>query len=122
MFIRLCMYSSFPIFLAFSSPGIHRFRLICRHMAASEMRSITADKWADEVWGMGQSSSEEEDVWTKLYFYFGRDDHWVAERTRDEIIELRGQAKGCRMMVCEEGVPHAFCLSEYLSILRGWVC
>lgn len=86
------------------------------------MKTITTDKWADEVWGMSSSSSSEgeEQVQTKLYFYFGRDDHWVAERTRDEIIELRGKGRSSRMLVCEEGVPHAFCLSEYsfLFILR----
>jgi hypothetical protein len=75
-------------------------------MAADEMRTITSDKWSDDVWGM----SNVKDPVTRLFFYFGRDDHWVAERTRDEIIELRGG--GPTMVVCEEGLPHAFVLSE----------
>ncbi|KAJ5716486.1 hypothetical protein N7493_008397, partial [Penicillium malachiteum] len=85
------------------------------HMAADEMRTITSDKWADDVWGVGHTS---EPV-TRLFFYFGRNDHWVAEKTRDEIITFRGQEGdtgewlGPKMTVCEEGLPHAFCLCEF---------
>lgn len=78
-------------------------------MAADEMQTITSDQWNDDVWGM----STVQDPVSRLFFYFGRNDHWVAERTRDEIIELRGQAPdGPKMVVCEEGLPHAFCLRE----------
>ncbi|RAL02132.1 bifunctional triacylglycerol lipase/ester hydrolase [Aspergillus ibericus CBS 121593] len=83
------------------------------HMAADEMRTITADKWADEVWGI--SSSAEEPL-SRMFFYFGRNDHWVAEQTRDEIMEAKGKGKGeggPTMVVCEDGLPHAFCLREY---------
>jgi hypothetical protein len=61
-----------------------------------------------------------------LFFYFGRNDHWVAEKTRDEIVAVRGWKHGAdegkglgpRMFVCEEGLPHAFCLSKsfYLEV------
>ncbi|KAJ5536164.1 hypothetical protein N7513_009350 [Penicillium frequentans] len=63
------------------------------HMAADEMRTITSDKWTDDVWG---------------------NDHWVAEKTRDEVIALRGREEGLgpKMFVCEEGLPHAFCLKH----------
>ncbi|PYI00802.1 hypothetical protein BO78DRAFT_380348 [Aspergillus sclerotiicarbonarius CBS 121057] len=78
------------------------------HMAADEMRTITTDKWADDVWGI--SSSAEEPL-TRMFFYFGRNDHWVAEQTREEIIEAKGKGDGGpRMVVCEDGLPHAFCL------------
>ena len=83
-------------------------------MASDEMETITADKWTDDVWGISNS----QDPMSRLFFYFGRNDHWVAERTRDEIIELRGQKPpGPKMTVCEEGVPHAFCLSEWFLYL-----
>ena len=84
-------------------------------MAADEMQTITTDKWTDDVWGVGT----EEDSVAKLFFYFGRNDHWIAEKTREEIIALRGREDGLgpRMLVCEEGLPHAFCLSEYFSLL-----
>ncbi|KAJ5947883.1 hypothetical protein N7466_000898 [Penicillium verhagenii] len=80
------------------------------HMAADEMRTITSDKWTDDVWGVG---SEAKAV-ARLFFYFGRNDHWVAEKTRDEVIALRGQENGLgpKMFVCEEGLPHAFCLNH----------
>ncbi|KAF7156053.1 hypothetical protein CNMCM5623_009195 [Aspergillus felis] len=77
------------------------------HMAADEMRTITSDKWGDDVWGVSTAN----EPLTRLSFYFGRNDHWVAERTRDEIIELRGRIEGGpTMSVCELGLPHAFCI------------
>ncbi|CAG8043457.1 unnamed protein product [Penicillium salamii] len=80
------------------------------HMAADEMRTITSDKWGDDVWGAAREPV------AKLFFYFGRNDHWVAEQTRDEIVALRGREGGPTMVVCEEGLPHAFCLSEFLEV------
>ncbi|KAL2813806.1 hypothetical protein BDW59DRAFT_176621 [Aspergillus cavernicola] len=77
------------------------------HMAADEMKTITSDKWSDDVWGVARPSG----ALTRLFFYFGRNDHWVAEQTREEIVALRGRTKtGPRMIVCEDSVPHAFCL------------
>ncbi|KAL2861117.1 bifunctional triacylglycerol lipase/ester hydrolase [Aspergillus lucknowensis] len=81
------------------------------HMAADEMRTITTDKWSDDVWGV----SRVKEPLTRMFFYFGRNDHWVAERTREEIIALKGRKEtkmksGPRMIVCEEALPHAFCL------------
>ncbi|RAL14199.1 bifunctional triacylglycerol lipase/ester hydrolase [Aspergillus homomorphus CBS 101889] len=82
------------------------------HMAASEMYSINSDEWADEVWGISSDAGSSEAL-AKLFFYYGREDHWVAEETREEILALRGKAtegRGPTMVVCEEGSPHAFCL------------
>ncbi|KAL4792373.1 hypothetical protein BDV19DRAFT_254971 [Aspergillus venezuelensis] len=84
------------------------------HMATDEMRVISADKWDDDVWGL--CTPEQRKPPNSMYFYFGRNDHWVAERTREDIISLRGNSKtksggaGPKMVVCEESVPHAFCL------------
>ncbi|KAJ5182580.1 hypothetical protein N7492_000196 [Penicillium capsulatum] len=84
------------------------------HMAADEMRAITSDRWTDDVWGVGQEESV-----AQMYFYFGRNDHWVAETTRNEIIALRGeQGSGPTMFVCEEGLPHAFCLKHNDTMAR----
>lgn len=81
-------------------------------MGADEMRTITSDKWTDDIWGVGHDGEEV----SKLVFYFGKNDHWVADRTRDEIIEVRGKNEnGPKMVVCEDGVSHAFCLSESSS-------
>ncbi|KOS37685.1 hypothetical protein ACN38_g11508 [Penicillium nordicum] len=90
------------------SPGGVRQAL---HMAADEMRTITSDKWSDDVWG---AASAREPI-AKLFFYFGRNDHWVADQTRDEIVAVRGRQggqAGPTMVVCEEGLPHAFCLKH----------
>ncbi|KAE8349145.1 hypothetical protein BDV28DRAFT_160742 [Aspergillus coremiiformis] len=85
------------------------------HMAADEMRTITSDRWSDDVWGM----SAVKDPVTRLFFYFGRNDHWVAERTRDEVIELRGRTDGGpKMIVCEEGLPHAFVLKNSEAVAK----
>ncbi|KAJ5191828.1 Protein of unknown function DUF2305 [Penicillium cinerascens] len=86
------------------------------HMAADEMRSITSDKWADDVWGVAHAR----EPITKMFFYFGVNDHWVAEKTRDDIIAARGEKDGSgpRMFVCEEGLPHAFCLKHSETMAR----
>ncbi|KAJ9195938.1 hypothetical protein DTO166G4_6295 [Paecilomyces variotii] len=79
------------------------------HMAADEMRTITSDKWSDDIWGTSRAGKPP----SRLVFYFGRNDHWVAERTRDEIIESRGGSSskdGPTMIVCEDSIPHAFCI------------
>ncbi|KAJ5992257.1 hypothetical protein N7451_007981 [Penicillium sp. IBT 35674x] len=80
------------------------------HMAADEMRTITSDNWTDDVWGVGCTT----EPITRLFFYFGRNDHWVAEKTREEVVALRGREEGLgpKMLVCEEGLPHAFCLKH----------
>lgn len=80
-------------------------------MAADEMRTITSDKWSDDIWGVATAH----EPLTKMFFYFGREDHWVAEKTRDEIVALR-DGSGPKMFVCEDGLPHAFCLSEFLFL------
>ncbi|OJJ58266.1 hypothetical protein ASPSYDRAFT_153665 [Aspergillus sydowii CBS 593.65] len=84
------------------------------HMGADEMCTITTDKWSDDVWGVStakEGSLPQEQLLTRLFFYFGRNDHWVAEQTREEIIAGRGAVQnGPRMIVCEESLPHAFCL------------
>ncbi|KAL3449808.1 hypothetical protein BJX65DRAFT_305823 [Aspergillus insuetus] len=97
------------------------------HMAADEMRTITSDKWSDDVWGVSSASATKTasnlEPPAQLFFYFGRNDHWVAERTREEIVTSRGSAneeegKGPRMVVCEEAVPHAFCL-RHSELMAG---
>ena len=87
------------------------------YMAADEMREITSDKWDHEIWGIAapDTSSERERKPARLVFYFGRNDHWVAEQTRDDIIKARGSkaaknGDGPKMVVCEENVVHGFCI------------
>jgi Lipid-droplet associated hydrolase len=78
-------------------------------MASDEMRDISTDKWSDDIWGMpcGEVRAP------KLVFYFGRNDHWVAERTREEIVSRRGKYGGPKMVVCEDSLPHAFSIRKF---------
>lgn len=85
------------------------------HMARDEMNEITVDKWDDDVWGSAASSDHAR---TKLYFYFGENDHWVANRTRDDLLATRAYEAGTaehwkpRMESDQNGIPHGFCMSE----------
>lgn len=84
------------------------------HMARDEMNEITADKWDDDVWGSATSLKKER---TKLYFYFGEDDHWVANRTRQDLLATRACPAGSeeywrpQMDIDQDGTPHGFCIS-----------
>ncbi|KAK2749821.1 hypothetical protein FQN57_005235 [Myotisia sp. PD_48] len=102
------------------NPSIIRQAL---HLAEDEMRNIGADKWTDEIWGLrgtSEVSNQQSNRLAKLIFYFGRDDHWVAEQTREEIIRSRKpkttpdglRGHGPMMMVCDDGIMHGFCIGH----------
>ena len=80
------------------------------------MNEITEDRWDEDLWGAAER--KEGSPRPKLVFYFGKDDHWVADHSRDELIAARafqkGQLEGWRpkMLVDDEGIPHSFCISE----------
>lgn len=81
------------------------------------MKTITADAWDDELWGISKAQGSDNDK-TKLYFYFGTDDHWVANETRDELIAARaatgktGDEDKPTMEIDTHGTPHGFCISK----------
>lgn len=83
-------------------------------MARDEMRLITADRWDNEVWGT-EYESEIGEQRPKLFFYFGEDDHWVADHTRDNLIAARGRIREGEewkpvMEIDDLGIPHGFCI------------
>lgn len=104
------------------------------HMAKDELSQLTHDKWSDEFWGTpktleaaGQKSasaatkvdSSTDNSQTQLCFYWGSNDHWIAQNTRDKIIATRARVEGVEgdgrkpiMEIDSHGVGHAFCLSE----------
>ncbi|KAI7184808.1 hypothetical protein KC363_g7506 [Hortaea werneckii] len=121
------------------------------HMARDEMHEITDDKFSDDVWGTSGAEGDEAKVLqskatavvskqaddassgshmrrptTKLYFYWGKNDHWVADKTRDTILAARAQkatnnhtlekAKPV-MEVDQHDIPHGFCLIPEHSTL-----
>ncbi|KAK5681311.1 hypothetical protein LTS10_007073 [Elasticomyces elasticus] len=46
---------------------------------------------------------------TKLFFYWARSDHWIANETRDEPV----------MEIDDRGIPHGFPVKEAHSLLIG---
>jgi pimeloyl-ACP methyl ester carboxylesterase len=95
------------------------FLTCTRYLAGHEMRTITADTWDDELWGLSKAQNSNSDK-TKLYFYFGTNDHWVADETRDELIAARaatgqaGDENKPTMEIDTHGTPHGFCISKSL--------
>ncbi|KAH7360672.1 hypothetical protein BKA65DRAFT_449243 [Rhexocercosporidium sp. MPI-PUGE-AT-0058] len=86
------------------------------HMAKDEMDFITEDKWDEDIWGIEHEDLDSKSKAPKLIFYFGQNDHWVADHTRDALIAARGREAGARqsskpiMMIDESGIPHGFCI------------
>jgi hypothetical protein len=94
-------------------------------MGKGEMRDISADKWSNDVWGISRPelpSGDSRSSPARLIFYFGRNDHWVAEQTREDIIKARGAEEDSgerrpKMVVCEDGVSHGFCIGGFCILV-----
>lgn len=108
------------------------------HMAKDELSQLTHDQWSDEFWGASSSKSNgvtssttlvksadnaiepsQSRTHTRLHFYWGSDDHWIARETRDKLIATRARVEGKVgdelkpiMEIDGNGIGHAFCLSE----------
>lgn len=104
------------------------------HMAKYEMRQMAdADRWSDDVWGTQPAASPADGAQRgqdapKLFFYWGKDDHWVANTTRDALIRARAARTvpdetcikhGSRerdtrpvMEIDRQGLPHGFCVRD----------
>ncbi|RMY08905.1 hypothetical protein D0868_04539 [Hortaea werneckii] len=120
------------------------------HMARDEMHEITHDKFPDDVWGTSGTEGDEGKVLqskatavvnkqaaasrgshmrrqtAKLYFYWGKNDHWVADNTRDAILATRAQKATDNhtlektkpvMEIDKHDIPHGFCLDTVHSDL-----
>ncbi|KAL9049581.1 MAG: hypothetical protein Q9162_007150 [Coniocarpon cinnabarinum] len=62
------------------------------HLAADEMKTITEDRFGEEIWGFDGSNSSEntnQKERPKMFFYFGSEDHWVSNTTREALIASR---------------------------------
>jgi hypothetical protein len=80
------------------------------------MYQMTHDRWNEDIWGaagpkVGNSRP-------KLVFYFGQDDHWVDEVSRNELIKSRGWREGAekwkpKMYVDDLGIPHSFSIRKF---------
>ncbi|ERF70088.1 hypothetical protein EPUS_00275 [Endocarpon pusillum Z07020] len=104
-------------------------------MARDEMKEIGEDRWEAEVWGIVDAEREyvknKEGVMrepAKLVFYFADKDHWVADQTREAIIETRGDTGSpgrVKMVVAKAGeLEHGWCIRHNGFVAKrvnGWV-
>jgi hypothetical protein len=93
-----------------------------RHMGCDEMRQITVDKWDTEVWGAVHPSPTKVPR-PKLFFYFGENDHWVADHTRDDLMRCRGRGESSDdwrpwMEIDKLEIPHGFCICKRSASFR----
>lgn len=103
-------------------------------MANDEMREIKEDRWhPSNIWGMlprerdddgGDvtttatiSADSKSSTKTKLFFYWGKNDYWVNNQSRDALIAARAQttddvksAFQPQMFVDPGEIPHTFSL------------
>ena len=106
------------------------------------MQTINKDNWGKEVWGAATSegTNSRDTANSNLILYWGKNvrhsyqlreseltfqqDKLVANKTRDDLIAAKGHlcSKGTgvlsknwkpSMLIDEDGIPHAFCLSGY---------
>lgn len=91
------------------------------------MREIKEDNWHPaNIWGMlprqdgddttsTTTSPDSKAPKTKLFFYWGKNDYWVNNQSRDALIAARAQQKSgmeesVRMFVDPGEIPHTFSL------------
>ncbi|KAI1407690.1 hypothetical protein F5Y13DRAFT_174421 [Hypoxylon sp. FL1857] len=83
------------------------------HMGMDEMKVIGENRWDDELWEIVHDAESHHKVIPKFFFFFGKDDHWVASHYRDEFIRMREkQVERTRLIVDEGNIPHAFCINH----------
>ena len=86
------------------------------------MKQITTDTWDTSLWNLSTTPTPKQDQ-TKLYFYFGTNDHWVADSTRDELIAARAATNKTEektkptMEIDVVVTPHGFCIGEFFVFL-----
>ncbi len=99
-------------------------------MGRHELLEMTHDKWSDDVWNgplPGPASGDNVKIdRPNLYFYWGENDHWIDNRTRDQVIASRarrrndaGEVEGPHMEIDTLGTPHDFCISMYALLFVG---
>jgi pimeloyl-ACP methyl ester carboxylesterase len=100
-------------------------------MAAAELKEIRADQWGAEVWGAAVDEEEGDTTRVikasgstrrrpRLYLWFAKEDHWVADITREEILRSKVGTEGENggrtrpTIVIDEtaGLVHAWCLEQ----------
>ncbi|RMZ91236.1 hypothetical protein DV736_g1555, partial [Chaetothyriales sp. CBS 134916] len=98
------------------------------HLARDEVAQIRADKWGEEIWGTAKDSdsdsADSSRVRPALYFLFAQRDHWVADATRKQIVDVRGGSARRIAIDKEEGLAHAWPLRStgpVVKIVLPWI-
>lgn len=106
------------------------------HMARDEMFQIDTDIWDEEVWGAASTAKKSKHPHPRpiLRFLFARQDHWVADNTRDQLIASRGRLvydgveeaeavgdeyegwKPAMEIADREGWAHGFCIKDGVPV------
>lgn len=106
------------------------------HMARDEMFQIDTDIWDEEIWGAAATEPKSKHPHPRpvLRFLFGKQDHWVADATRDALISARGRMvyagepeveevdgmgdswKPAMEIDDREGWPHGFCIRHGVPV------
>jgi hypothetical protein len=55
-----------------------------------------------------------------LWFYYAEEDDWVGEQFAAVLGALRGIPTESHVVLGRPGIPHAFCISAYLSFFASW--
>ncbi|MCJ1306850.1 hypothetical protein MMC25_000493 [Agyrium rufum] len=82
-------------------------------LAREELKEITDDRWDEELWNAVKPESGVRRP--QLAFYFGENDHWVANHLRDQLIAQRAfrpDEPDCGkpvMLIDTQRTPHGFC-------------
>ncbi|KAI4862854.1 hypothetical protein F4820DRAFT_450589 [Hypoxylon rubiginosum] len=83
------------------------------HMGMDEMKVIGEDRWDDELWEIAHDAEAHHKVIPKFFFFFGKEDQWVANHHRDEFIQRRQkQVERTKVIIDEGNIPHAFCIHD----------
>lgn len=107
------------------------------YLAKDEMDTITDDKWPGEVWGAATTpgTDHRDTANSNLVFYWGENDKYVANKTRDDLIKAKGHLSSIEhrslskdwkpsMFIDKDGIPHAFCLKHSKTVaekVQAWV-
>ncbi|KKY39579.1 hypothetical protein UCDDA912_g00468 [Diaporthe ampelina] len=99
-----------------SRDGVHQ----ALYLGMDEMAVISEEAWAEELWEIGDEAVAHDTEVPKFYIFFGKNDHWVANKYRDEfIVEREAHASRedaprhkrgrTRIEIDEGNLPHDFC-------------
>ena len=97
------------------------------YMTVDEMAMMKGDTWNVSIWGSPQDEHGERartsSIAVPLCFYFGAQDVWVCNESRDRLIALRGRLKDNvkelwkpLMIIDDKNIPHGFVIDHNKAV------